>query len=53
MKNTKNNNKPKKVEFLDNICEVAKILCDIKNYTNNSPVKYVQIYISPDMIIQK
>lgn len=48
-----NSKSPKKVEFLDNICEVAKILCDIKNYPNNSPVKYVQIYISPNMIVQK
>ena len=44
---------PKKVEFLDNICEVAKILCEIKNYPNDTTVKYVLIYISPDMIVQK
>lgn len=48
-----NSKSPKKVEFLDNICEVAKILCEIKNYPNDTTVKYVLIYISPDMIVQK
>ena len=48
-----NSKSPKKVEFLDNICEVAKILCEIKNYPNDITVKYVLIYISPDMIVQK